>query len=81
MKVNDTHSDSQVVGGRSLTRRDMLTSAAAVVGGSSVLAGLPAAAQGQTERVVKKGRIKQAICGGCLRKARMSMEETASLLV
>ena len=82
MKVNDTHSDSRrTVGGRSLTRRDMLTSAAAVVGASSVLAGLPQLAHGQTERVVKKGRIKQAICGGCLRKARMSMEETASLLV
>jgi len=59
----------------------MLASAAAVVGGSSVLAGLPAAAQGQTERVVRKGRIKQAICGGCLRKVRMSMEDTAALLV
>ena len=81
MKVNDRHLDSQAVGGRPLTRRDMLTSAAAVVGGSSVLAGLPQAARGQTERVVKKGRIKQAICGGCLRKARMTMEETASLLV
>ena len=81
MKVNDANLNSQTVGGRSLTRRDMLASAAAVVGGSSVLAGLPAAAQGQTERVVKKGRIKQAICGGCLRKARMNMEETAALLV
>ncbi|MCD6393760.1 MAG: TIM barrel protein [Planctomycetes bacterium] len=81
MKVNDRHLNSQVVGGRSLTRRDMLASAAAVVGASSVLAGLPAAAaQGQTERVVTKGRIKQAICGGCLRKTRMTMEETASLL-
>ncbi len=81
MKVNDRHSDSQDVGGRSLTRRDMLASAAAVVGAASVPAGLSVAAQGQTERVVKKGRIKQAICGGCLRKARMTMEETASLLV
>jgi len=31
-------------------------------------------------RVVKKGRIKQSVCGGCLRKARMDVEQTASLL-
>ena len=31
-------------------------------------------------KVVQKGRIKQSVCGGCLRKARMDAEQTASLL-
>jgi hydroxypyruvate isomerase len=75
------HLDTRrAVGGRSLTRRDVLTTAAAVVGASSALAGLPQVVWGQAEKVVKKGRIKQSICGGCLRKAGLDTEQTASLL-
>jgi len=37
--------------------------------------------QGQTKKVVKKGRIKQSICGGCLRKARLDKEQEAKLAV
>jgi len=66
---------------RSVTRRDMLKTAAAVVGASSALAGLPKTASAQTGRIVKRGRIKQTICRGCLRKAKMDAEQTAKLLV
>ncbi|MBN1818475.1 MAG: TIM barrel protein [Sedimentisphaerales bacterium] len=61
-----------------LTRRRMIATAA--TGAASLLTGLPQIALGQNEKVVEKGRIKQAICGGCLRKAGLSMEQTASLL-
>jgi len=64
--------------GRSVTRREVLTTAAAVVGASSLLAGLPRAASGQIGKVVKKGRIKQSICKGCLRKLKLSREQEAS---
>jgi len=63
----------------SVTRRDLLTIAAGVVGASSVLAGLPRVVRGQTEKVVKKGRIKQSICRGCLRKMKLSREEEAAV--
>jgi hydroxypyruvate isomerase len=65
----------------SVTRRDMLKTAAAVVGASSALAGLPKVASAQTGRIVKKGRIKQSICGGCLRKAGLNAEQTAKLVI
>ena len=64
-----------------VTRRDMLKTAAAVVGASSALAGLPKIASAQTGRIVKRGRIKQTICRGCLRKAKLDAEQTAKLLV
>jgi hydroxypyruvate isomerase len=63
----------------SLSRRDMLSLSAAVVAGTSVLTGFPHRAQGQIKRIVKKRRIKQSICGGCLRKARMSKDHEAAL--
>ena len=66
---------------RPVTRRDMLKTAAAVVGASSALAGLPKTASAQTGRIVKRGHIKQTICGGCLRKAGLDAEQTAKLLV
>ena len=69
----------RTVGECSLTRRNVLTTAAAVIGASSGLAGLPQTVWGQDERVVKKGRVKQSICGGCLRKTGMDKEQTASL--
>ena len=76
------HVDTRRVSGEcSLTRRDVLATAAAAIGASSGLIGLPQTAWGQTERVVKKGRIKQSICGGCLRKAGLDQEQTAKLLV
>ena len=75
MKHNHTHLDDK----RNLTRRDMLTTAVAVVGASTTLVGLPQVAWGQTEMVVQKGRIKQAICRGCLRRSGMNFEQMAAL--
>ena len=63
---------------RSMSRRKMLSVTAAAVGGS-VLAGFPRQAQAQPKRIVKKGRIKQSICGGCLRKARLTKDQEAAL--
>ncbi len=80
MNGTHTHVDaSAAVGGRLLRRRDVL--AAAAVGASAGLMGLSKTAWGQTGRVVKNGRIKQSICGGCLRGARLDQEQTAKLLV
>jgi hydroxypyruvate isomerase len=59
------------------TRRDVLK--VGMVGASATLAGLPHVAWGQTEKVVTKGRIKQAICRGCLRRSGMNMEQMAEL--
>ena len=70
----------RAVGECHLTRRNVLT-AAAVVGASSGLVGLSQAAWGHTGTVVKKGRIKQSICGGCLRRSGLDQEQTAKLLV
>ena len=58
------------------TRRDILAAAAAMAGAAA----LPRAVKGQTVKMVKRGRIKQAICGGCLGKTRPDMEKTASML-
>jgi hydroxypyruvate isomerase len=65
----------------SVTRRKLLTIAAGIAGASSVLAGLPRAASGQAEKVVKKGRIKQSICRGCLGKMKLSREQEAAVAV
>jgi hydroxypyruvate isomerase len=66
-------------GNCSVTRRELLTIAAGVAGASSMLTGLPRAVNGQTEKVVKNGRIKQSICGGCLRKMKLSRDDEAAL--
>ncbi|MBP8912721.1 MAG: TIM barrel protein [Phycisphaerae bacterium] len=58
-----------------ISRRSIL--AGAVAGA----AGLPSVVRGQTGRVVQKGRIKQSICGGCLRGLKLDQEQTAKLLV
>ena len=71
----------RAAGQGSLTRRRMLAGAAAIVGVSSGLAGLPRVARANEARVVKNGRIKQSICGGCLRKAPMDSEQKAALAV
>jgi len=62
----------------SITRRDAIKTATAVLGAS---VGLPGLARGQTGRIVKSGRIKQSICGGCLRNSGLDREQTAKLLV
>jgi hydroxypyruvate isomerase len=59
-----------------MARREVLATVATVVG----VTAWPRAVWGETGKVVKSGRIKQAICGGCLRKANMDIEKTASLL-
>ncbi len=82
--MNDMHNHTDAgigVAEGSLTRREVLAGVAAVIGASSGLAGWSGAARGQTGRVVKNGRIKQSICGGCLRGARLDQEQTARLLV
>lgn len=63
----------------SVTRREVLTIAAGIAGASSVLAGLPQIVKGQTEKIVKKGRIKQSICRGCLGKLKLSRDEQAAI--
>jgi hydroxypyruvate isomerase len=77
------HIEKHPAAGR-LTRRDVLAGAAAVVGATA----LPAAVRaegglqpGSVGKVVKNGRIKQSMCGGCLSKARLGREQTAKLLV
>jgi len=60
-----------------MTRRDVLAGAAAIVAGG----GLSGIAQGQTGRVVQNGRIRQSICGGCLRGAKLDADQTARLLL
>jgi hydroxypyruvate isomerase len=77
------HIEEHPAAGR-LTRRDVLAGAAAVVGATA----LPAAVRaegglqpGSVGKVVKNGRIKQSMCGGCLSKARLGREQTAKLLV
>lgn len=77
--MNHTHESS----GR-FTRRDVLAGAAAVVGATA----LPAVVRGQGPmqagsigKIVQNGRIKQSICGGCLRNAGLDREQTAKLLV
>ncbi|HSW02243.1 MAG TPA: TIM barrel protein [Sedimentisphaerales bacterium] len=60
-----------------ISRRSMLAGAMAVAGA----AGLPSVVRGQTGRVVQNGRIKQSICGGCLRGAKLDPEQAAKLLV
>ncbi len=75
--MKDTHKNLETQ--RILNRRDMLTATAGVIGASVTLAGLPQVVYGQTEKVVKKGHIKQAICRGCLRRSGMDMEQMAAL--
>jgi hydroxypyruvate isomerase len=80
MTQNSEHLNArQSVDGSSLTRREILTTAAAAVGASSVLAGMPTAASGQAGKVVKKGRIKQSICKGCLGKLKLTRDQEAAM--
>lgn len=65
-----------------LTRRDFIKASA--VSATLIVAGTHRAHAAGVDKikgkVVHKGRIKQSVCGGCLRKARMDAEQTASLL-
>ena len=64
---------------RTISRREMLSVTAAAIGGTSVLAGWPGRAHAQSKRIIKKGRIKQSICGGCLRRAGLTKDREAAL--
>ncbi len=67
-----------------LTRRNVLAGAAVIVGAATlprVAQGQAAAGPGSVGKVVKNGRIKQSICGGCLRNAKLDQEQAAKLLV
>jgi hydroxypyruvate isomerase len=67
-----------------LTRRDVLAGAAGIVGTTvlpAVVRGQAGTQLGSVGRIVKNGRIKQSICGGCLRKSGLDKEQTARLLV
>ncbi len=80
MKHSSEHLNARRSAGRhTLTRRDILTTAAAAVGASTVLAGLPRTASARSEKVVEKGRIKQSICKGCLRKLKLSRDQEAAM--
>jgi len=65
-----------------LSRRDFLKASAisTTLIGAGTYQAYSAANDRIDGKVVKNGRIKQSICGGCLRKARMDSEQTASLL-
>ena len=79
MKTLNKDQYNHQTSGTPLSRRDMLKGAAGFVGAYSTLTILSKQLHGQTERVVKKGRIKQAICRGCLRGTRMDIEQMAAL--
>ena len=66
-----------------LTRRDVLAGAVAVVVCSVPVRASEGTPHGVTTsgKVVKNARIKQSMCGGCLRKAGLDREQTAKLLV
>jgi len=55
----------------------VLAGAAATLG-AAMLTGV---ARGQPVKIVKNGRIKQSICGGCLSRAKLDQEATAQLLI
>ena len=62
-----------------MNRREFVA-AGGLAGAWAALGVLPRAARGQTQRVVKRGRIKQAICRGCLRRSGMDIEQMAKLV-
>jgi hydroxypyruvate isomerase len=62
-----------------ITRRTMMARTAGVVGAFPILTTTDTQASDEISRVVKNGRIKQSICGGCLRKTKMTMEQQAAV--
>jgi hydroxypyruvate isomerase len=79
-KVHNGNKNNPNVSVTPVTRRTMLKSAAGFVGAYSTMSILSKSLHGQTGPVVKKGRIKQAICRGCLRKSGMDVEQMAALV-
>jgi hydroxypyruvate isomerase len=78
-----SHVETNPRAGR-VTRREMLAGAAAVVTAATlpgIVRGQAGMQPGSVGRVVKNGRIKQSICGGCLRGLKLDQEQTAKLLV
>ncbi len=78
-----SHIEISASAGR-LTRRSLLAGAAGIVGATvlpSAVRGQAGMQPGSVGKVVKNGRIKQSICGGCLRKSGLDREQTAKLLV
>lgn len=78
-----SHIDDTPRAGR-MSRRELLAGAAAVVGAAAlpgIVAGQGGTSPGSVGRIVKNGRIKQSICGGCLRGLKLDQEQTAKLLV
>jgi hydroxypyruvate isomerase len=78
-----SHIETNARAGR-LRRRDVLAGAAGIVGATllpAVVRGQAGAQPSSVGRIVKNGRIKQSICGGCLRKSGLDQEQTAKLLV
>ncbi len=78
--INKKYQDNHQAPGKSVTRRTILKGAAGLLGAYSSLTILPRSLHGQADRVVKKGRIKQAICRGCLRRSGMDIEQMAALV-
>jgi len=76
--MNPANTHPNTLAPEHLTRRGVLAAAAAV-GASSLAASLPGAAVAR-ESLIVKGRIKQSVCGGVLRKAKMSLDEECGLL-
>jgi hydroxypyruvate isomerase len=56
----------------------MLARTAGLASAAAVLGAAPAPSIAEITKVVKKGRIKQSICRGCLRKAGMDVEQMAA---
>jgi hydroxypyruvate isomerase len=71
-----SHIQSSLIAGLP-TRREVLAGAAVSIGAAV----LPGIASGQPVKIVKNGRIKQSICGGCLSRAKLDQEATAQMLV
>jgi len=62
----------------------MLAGAAGVLTAAAlpgIVAGQGGTSPGSVGKIVKNGRIKQSICGGCLRGLKLDQEQTAQLLV
>ncbi len=67
-----------------VTRREVLAGAEGVVGATAVpavMGGQGGPQPGSVGKIVKNGRIKQSMCGGCLARAKLDREQTAKLLV
>jgi hydroxypyruvate isomerase len=63
-----------------ITRRGMLTRSVTLAGATTLFPCAVHASQSEdVTRVVENGRIRQSICGGCLRKSGMDMDQQAAV--